>query len=608
MTTQVKTMQVKSDVALAETTTRLTDMVTFDVSKLPNGITYKGLKAVLSFADPIEWNKASTYDSLTVVWDEATLASYASKRPVPAGIEITNDRYWLRMADGDAQIEIYRQEVDSYNRHVEELKEKVNYVFNTVSEMAAATYIENGMTVKTNGFNKLNDGGGAFYTINDSGAANGIDKISCQNGLIASLVYNDCVSLEQLGANAQNEINTILERLNKMECSTVTSIGEYYMVNNPIGGIDLVREIHFKGVAFDFKNSVAGLNIKANNISFENCKFKGGNQLIFLHNCSNIHITNNTFENTGYGVIQNVGTSSNYIYIIENTAINIYHDFIEMNGVSGSTDNVFIIGNYCTCAGTEQIENRFAGFTNSDNVVIANNIIPNVNGDAIIHVEGENSSNFVISGNIFGECNYGYGIYLIAKNMVNFRIENNILTGAYKQGNGIYCVLAGGISVLLSINNNTFNNATMNALDIQPDSFSKYGYVQVNGNTFNVDTVTNTLIDGRSGYIDFVNNTCNCNNFITRNGFSIRNMTIAGCKVTGIIGDYSIDVSDDVDGKRSNYVKITDNMFDKGLHLYYPEHTIIANNELGSASTIPHSDVTTFYAHNNTVNYSEENL
>ena len=118
MAIQTKTMTVKSDTALAETTTTIRDTVTFDVSKMPNGITYKGLKAVLSFADPIQWNKASTYDSLTVVWDDATHASYASKRPVPQNIELTNEFYWLRTADLDAQVEMYRREVAELNEKV----------------------------------------------------------------------------------------------------------------------------------------------------------------------------------------------------------------------------------------------------------------------------------------------------------------------------------------------------------------------------------------------------------------------------------------------------------------------------------------------------------
>ena len=118
MSIQTKTMTVKSDTSLAETTTTIRDTVTFDVSKMPNGITYKGLKAVLSFADPIQWNKASSYDALTVVWDDATHASYASKRRVPQNIELNNEFYWLRTADLDAQVEMYRQEVMELNGRV----------------------------------------------------------------------------------------------------------------------------------------------------------------------------------------------------------------------------------------------------------------------------------------------------------------------------------------------------------------------------------------------------------------------------------------------------------------------------------------------------------
>lgn len=115
---QTKTMVVKSDTAFAETKTTIRDTVTFDTSKLPNGITYKGLKAVLSFADPLRWNKASTYDALTVVWDDTTHASYASKRHVPQNIELTNEFYWLRTADLDAQVEMYRQEVQEFDGRI----------------------------------------------------------------------------------------------------------------------------------------------------------------------------------------------------------------------------------------------------------------------------------------------------------------------------------------------------------------------------------------------------------------------------------------------------------------------------------------------------------
>nr|DAL84351.1 MAG TPA: lipolytic protein [Caudoviricetes sp.] len=118
MSIQTKTMTVKSDTSLAETTTTIRDTVTFDVSSMPNGVTYKGLKAVLSFADPIQWNRASSYDALTVAWDDATHASYASKRPVPQNIELTNEFYWFRTADLDAQVEMYRQEVQEFDGRI----------------------------------------------------------------------------------------------------------------------------------------------------------------------------------------------------------------------------------------------------------------------------------------------------------------------------------------------------------------------------------------------------------------------------------------------------------------------------------------------------------
>lgn len=140
MSIQTKTMKVKSDTSLAETTTTIRDTVTFDVSKMPNGITYKGLKAVLSFADPIQWNKASTYDALTVVWDDASHGSYASKRPVPANIELTNEFYWLRTADLDAQVEMYRQEVRELDGRVTANEQAIEV------ETARAENAENALT------------------------------------------------------------------------------------------------------------------------------------------------------------------------------------------------------------------------------------------------------------------------------------------------------------------------------------------------------------------------------------------------------------------------------------------------------------------------------
>ena len=165
MSIQTKTMTVKSDTSLAETTTTIRDTVTFDVSNMPNGITYKGLKAVLSFADPIQWNRASTYDALTIVWDDASHGSYASKRPVPANIELTNEFYWLRTADLDAQVEMYRQEV-------KDLEGRVTANENAIAnEVARATAAEGKLAEEFN--EKLDRHHYSFYSTPEDYGAKG---------------------------------------------------------------------------------------------------------------------------------------------------------------------------------------------------------------------------------------------------------------------------------------------------------------------------------------------------------------------------------------------------------------------------------------------------
>lgn len=56
-----------------------------------------------------DWDKTHTYEPLMVVTYQG--ASYTSRQYVPAGIEITNESYWVLSANYNAQIEAYRQEV-----------------------------------------------------------------------------------------------------------------------------------------------------------------------------------------------------------------------------------------------------------------------------------------------------------------------------------------------------------------------------------------------------------------------------------------------------------------------------------------------------------------
>lgn len=58
-----------------------------------------------------EWDKTRTYEPLMVVTYQGN--SYTSRQYVPAGIEITNESYWVLSANYNAQVEAYRNEVSS---------------------------------------------------------------------------------------------------------------------------------------------------------------------------------------------------------------------------------------------------------------------------------------------------------------------------------------------------------------------------------------------------------------------------------------------------------------------------------------------------------------
>ena len=56
-----------------------------------------------------EWDSTKTYEPLMVVTYQG--ASYTSRQYVPAGIEITDEKFWVLSANYNAQVEAYRKEV-----------------------------------------------------------------------------------------------------------------------------------------------------------------------------------------------------------------------------------------------------------------------------------------------------------------------------------------------------------------------------------------------------------------------------------------------------------------------------------------------------------------
>lgn len=77
---------------------------------------YVGARYVPKFADPIEWDIERGYESLTIVTYKGE--SYTSKCPVPPGIDIKNERYWVLTGAYNAQVEEYKNQVKDLSQQV----------------------------------------------------------------------------------------------------------------------------------------------------------------------------------------------------------------------------------------------------------------------------------------------------------------------------------------------------------------------------------------------------------------------------------------------------------------------------------------------------------
>lgn len=74
--------------------------------------TYIGARYVPVFDG--EWSSTQSYEPLTIVTYQG--ASYTSKTFVPVGIDINNEDYWVLTGNYNAQVESYRQEVQSLKK------------------------------------------------------------------------------------------------------------------------------------------------------------------------------------------------------------------------------------------------------------------------------------------------------------------------------------------------------------------------------------------------------------------------------------------------------------------------------------------------------------
>lgn len=217
------------------------------------------------------------------------------------------------------------------------------YSFDSVSDMKACEYLDVGDICHTNGFRYSGDGGGAWYTISNSGVPNEADIIECQ-GCIASLVKPEsCVTLEMLGAfgdGIHNDSLAISRALYLSDCIELSS-GKTYLIDT----VTISRTCIIKGngatLAIDNYHSY-GIVIDAPNTIIENITLDAGNHYnAMISKATRVRLTNVKLTNFSYsGLTVAHGTTSGYESVFENMVIEA-QVLAEVGVVCQRADNIF---------------------------------------------------------------------------------------------------------------------------------------------------------------------------------------------------------------------------------------------------------------------------
>lgn len=169
--------------------------------------TYIGARYVPIFADPIEWDKAKSYEPLTIVTYQGD--SYASKTFVPAQTEITNTEFWVRTGSYNVQVEQYRKEVQEVVTKMDDLEESVN---NSISSFdTRLTQNEEKVESYNNRITTLE----SDNATNKTNISNNTNSISTIEGQI-NTINTDIESLDSRVESNENSISTINKNLTNL--------------------------------------------------------------------------------------------------------------------------------------------------------------------------------------------------------------------------------------------------------------------------------------------------------------------------------------------------------------------------------------------------------
>ena len=70
-----------------------------------------------------DWDNSKTYEALSIVQYQGN--SFTSRQPVPSGVELTNEEFWVSTGNYNAQVEQYRQDVRNLESDINTINDEV---------------------------------------------------------------------------------------------------------------------------------------------------------------------------------------------------------------------------------------------------------------------------------------------------------------------------------------------------------------------------------------------------------------------------------------------------------------------------------------------------
>lgn len=417
-----------------------------------------------------EWNNENAYEGLSIVTYQG--ASYTSRQPVPIGVDIFDEDYWVVTGNYNAQIEYYRQDVVDVKNDMQSLETEVSDTYvdtrlNTQGSLnerieAELLYL-NEKYINVKDFGAIGDG----VTDDTLPIQNALDmrvpvfipegtfKISEPLQVYNDVYFNGKIVVEGADGTADKRALNVSE--DKKE--------GLLRIINPIidGGWDNVSELGEQShlITMLGVSDVLILGGRLTNAYGDHIYMGGVIDLdydaYYKRPCSNISIEN---VEMSYARRCNIAVTSNNGLVIR--------------------DNKLLLN--AAYVGSIDLEPN--GRDHVKNVLIENNEITNLNGRAILlhpHDDERIVDNVTINNNIIKTTQYGVSAAYEKLGIVN--IQNNLIESERS------CILINPYVEELNISNNILKKSdtatdTTKILQVGVASAVKLPSVTVKGNHF----------------------------------------------------------------------------------------------------------------------------